>query len=214
MCRLVLSGVMAGVFAVVGWRFGVSITAIPPMVAAVSLTTLAAVDLRTYRLPDVLVLPATGGSVAAVALVSLGAGRPDALVAALVAALAYGGFMLTVHEISPASLGFGDVKLSPLLGLNVGWVAWMHGHTWNAVVGLVLQALLLSSLLGVVMGLSLVWLRRKGRQVLADPEQALSEPSGSRGVRQTAFPFAPALAAGTIVAMLLVQAPVLPPSIV
>lgn len=192
---------MAAVSMAVVARFGIDWTVVPPLVGGGALVTLATVDLQTYRLPDAITLPALGASLVAVSAVSFAVDRPDAIVSAVAAALGYGAVLWAAHELQPRGLGFGDVKLGPLLGLHLGWVADMFHGGWSAVFGLTAQALLLSCLMGVVMGLGVGWLRRRGRQVLPDPEPAEAVAVSTRLV-DTSFPFGPALAAGTLAALL------------
>ena len=202
-------------------RFDVGWTILPPLVAAASLVTLSAVDLRAYRLPDAISFPASGLSLVAIAAASVAIGRPGAIVSALVTALGIGGVLWVAHGFRPSGLGFGDVKLGPLLGLHLGWVAGTFHTGWTAVLGLAAQALLLSSLIGLAMGLVVGLLRRWGIDALPGPRRGL--PAGGTGaplshpgrrpparsrmrLRDTNFPFGPALAAGTLAAVLFSEA--------
>ena len=190
----------AGCVAVVA-RFDVGWTTIPPLAAAVSLVTLSAVDLRAYRLPDAITLPALAASLAAVAAESAAAGRAGTLVEAVAAALGYAAVLWVAHELRPGALGFGDVKLGLLLGLHLGWTAGAFGKGWAAVAGLAAQALLLSCLIGLGMALLLALLRRRGLDPLPDPDRGSDPASGVR-LLDTVFPFGPALASGTMIAVL------------
>ncbi len=192
---------MAALSAAVVARFGVGWNTIPPLVAAVSLTTLSAIDWRCGRLPDAVSLPASAASLAAIAAASMAAGRPGAIVAAVAAALGYGAVMWTAHELKPSSLGFGDVKLSPLLGLHIGWTAAASGQGWLAGATLVAQALVLSCLIGLVTGPVLTRFRRSLPQHLPDPGNGAA-PAPAARLLDTAFPFGPALAAGTMITVL------------
>lgn len=195
--ELVTKLVMAAIFVFVTARFGLGWEIIPPLVATSALVTLAVIDLRIYRLPDIIVVPATGISALVIVCASLAIGKPTAALAALVAGLCYGVLLWIVHEINPRGLGFGDVKLALLLGLHLGWTAAaLHGD-WFAVAGLVVQALLLSSIIGLVMGLIVAMLRYKGRNVLPDPDGS----AVATNVLSTGFPFGPALSAGTLLAI-------------
>ena len=60
----------------------------------------------------------------------------------------YSVFLLLMHLVYPAGLGFGDVKLAVLLGFVLGWVG---GSKLDAVRAVML-ALLIGSALGVVLG--------------------------------------------------------------
>ena len=198
-------------------RFGVGWNTIPPLVAAVSLVTLSVVDVRSGRLPDAITFPASAASLAAIGAASIATGRPGAIVAALAAAAGYGAVMWVAHELRPSGLGFGDVKLSPLLGLHIGWTAVTAGQGWSAVASLVAQALVLSCLIGLGIGSVHALLRRRRRKPPTDPcpipatpsapSSALSSapPSATR-LLDTAFPFGPALAAGTMIVVLLPEA--------
>lgn len=80
-------------------------------------------DLWTRRIPTGIVNPAT--LVGAVALAAT-AWRSGAMtrfgIAAATAAVAYAAFAL-LHLLNPGGLGYGDVRLSGLLGLFLGWLA-------------------------------------------------------------------------------------------
>ena len=196
---------MAFLLAAVVARFGVGWNTIPPLVAAVSLATLSVVDWRCGRLPDIITFPASIASLAAIGAASIATGRPGAIASAVAAALGYGAVMWVAHELRPSGLGFGDVKLGPLLGLHIGWTAATVHQDWWAVVGLAAQALLLSCLIGLAMGLVLALLRRRGLEPLPDSGRGPASPP-LVGLLDTAFPFGPALAAGTMIAVLFPEA--------
>ena len=195
----------AALLAAVVARFGVGWSMIPPLVAAVSLVTLSVVDVRSGRLPDAIVVPASASSLVAIGVASIATGRLGAIVAAIAAAAGYGAVMWIAHELRPSDLGFGDVKMSPLLGLHIGWAAAAFHRGWVAVVSLAAQALMLSCLIGLAMGLALGLRRRRGRQPRPGPGRVPVSPPRTR-LLDTAFPFGPALAAGTMIAVLFSEA--------
>ncbi|PFG34694.1 prepilin peptidase [Sanguibacter antarcticus] len=94
-------------------------------------TALAAgVDARTHRLPDVLVLPVYP-MLAAVLLVTAlvdadGGPAGRVVLAGLVAAAA----TALLHLVTPAGLGFGDVKLVPPLAALCAWDGWLGPMVW------------------------------------------------------------------------------------
>ena len=113
--------------------------------AAVALLVPAAVvDIEQHRLPDVWVAVAT-----AVLVVALATGpateQPLDGRQMFGGALAMGLPVLAMHLLSPASMGFGDVKAAAVLGAAVGTVDWRLGAV----------ALCLAALAGGVFGLSM-----------------------------------------------------------
>lgn len=73
---------------------------------------LVAVDVAEHRLPDAIVLPGYPVVLAAVLLDGWSRGIPST--EALLAGAAYGTVILLLHVLG--GMGFGDVKLAPLLG--------------------------------------------------------------------------------------------------
>jgi leader peptidase (prepilin peptidase)/N-methyltransferase len=133
---------------------------------------LSAIDLEHYRLPDAIVLPLY--PVTAVGLVFAGVVSGEwPLTAALVGAMSWliviGGLWLVSGG---RGMGFGDVKVSPVLGVTLGWVG----------LGSALVGLFAAFLLGAVVGLGLLVTRRAGRR--------------------SRLPFGPFLFAGTAVGVL------------
>ncbi|MEQ6900033.1 prepilin peptidase [Nocardioides sp. YIM 152588] len=118
---------------------------------------LALIDLDVRRLPDAIVGPAypvLGGLL-------LLAGDPGALLRALLGALALGAFYLAVWLLAPGGMGFGDVKLAPLVGALTAYLSW----------GTFLVGALGAFVLGALAGLLLI--------------------AGGRAGRRTAVPFGP-----------------------
>lgn len=91
---------------------------------AVASGLLVPLDLATYRLPDAIVGPAYPVLVGLLAVAAAVEGDWDRLLRALLGGLAVltGYFVLAL--VSPTSLGLGDVKLSGLLGVFLGWFGW------------------------------------------------------------------------------------------
>jgi leader peptidase (prepilin peptidase)/N-methyltransferase len=114
-----------------GWLFAAAV-AIPAALAA-------CIDVRSRRLPDRLVLLALAPPMAAT-IAEVSTGRALETVGAVaLGALAMGGPPFVTHALAPDSLGFGDVKLSIVMGAALG--------TWAPVLGVV--ALAAASLIAV-----------------------------------------------------------------
>jgi leader peptidase (prepilin peptidase)/N-methyltransferase len=140
---LVELGTGAG-FALMALRFGLSPVLPAFLLLAALAPALAVTDLRWRRLPDRLTLPAypaaalllAGGALA----VPGGAGHFLSALAGLVAAWLFFALLALIH---PAGLGWGDVKLSGVLGLYLGWLGAA------AVVAGLLGAFVLAALAGL-----------------------------------------------------------------
>ncbi|GAB3445348.1 hypothetical protein GCM10027517_26070 [Phycicoccus ginsengisoli] len=80
------------------------------------------IDADVHRLPDGLVLPAYPVLLVLVAVASAGMGQWQPLVRALACMAGLYALYFVLALVSPGSLGFGDVKLSGLIGLVLGWL--------------------------------------------------------------------------------------------
>jgi leader peptidase (prepilin peptidase)/N-methyltransferase len=165
---LVEAGTAAS-FAAVALRFGLS----APLPAYLYLTAvcvaLALIDLDVKRLPDVLTLPsyAVGGVLLGVASLH----HPHVLLRAALGAAAMFAIYFAICFAYPAGMGFGDVKLSGVLGLYTAWLGW---DVWGA-------GLVLGFFLGGFFGIGLILFKRGGRK--------------------TAVPFGPFMILGAFIAI-------------
>lgn len=167
-----VEAVCGALFAVLALRFGAD-PVLPAYLylAAVGLA-LALIDLDTRRLPDVLTLPSYVVVAGLLALgAALGSDSGD-LVRALLGGAAMYAVYFALCFAYPAGMGFGDVKLSGVLGLYTAWLGW---GAW--VVGV-----FTGFLLGALFGVALIAARRGGRK--------------------TAVPFGPFMLLGVLVAIL------------
>ena len=141
----------AALYAALGARFGFEATVLPFLVLFPSLLALAIIDLEHYRLPDRVVFPTFAAVLSGVVVGWMAGADEGSVVGAVVGAVGYCGAFLVLHLVSPAKLGFGDVKLAAVLGLGVGWVEPI----------LVFHAVLLASIAALVPALVLLVIRRK-----------------------------------------------------
>jgi leader peptidase (prepilin peptidase) / N-methyltransferase len=102
------------------------------------LIALAVIDVRTRRVPNKIVLPAT-----AIVLLAQIAIAPDRWFEWVIASLATFVVFLVAALLNPGGLGMGDVKLALLLGAALGWsvlAALIIGFLAAAAAGLVMIA--------------------------------------------------------------------------
>jgi leader peptidase (prepilin peptidase)/N-methyltransferase len=170
---LAAAGVTAAGFVAVGLRFGPS-PLLPALCYLVAVgVALALIDAVSKRLPDVLTLPSYP-----LALVMLGAAAPFIpngswhFTTALIGFAAGGAFYVLLAVIYPSGIGWGDVKLSGLLGLYLGWFG---ARTWFA-------GLLGGFVLAAVTGIALI--------------------AVGRATRKSQLPFGPFMLAGALAAIL------------
>ena len=158
----------AALLGLAGWKFGVSSITLAAWVLLLSLITLAFIDYDTQLLPDSITLPLLWLGL----LFNLNTGFTDlnsavlgAIFGYVILWLVYWMFKLVTGK---EGMGYGDFKLLAALG---AWFGWQ----------LLPAIILISSLLGAVIGIGLMLLKQKNRN--------------------TAIPFGPFLAIGGIMAL-------------
>jgi leader peptidase (prepilin peptidase)/N-methyltransferase len=114
---------------------------------------LLAVDARTHRLPNRIVLPTLAAVLMLVLIDAAASGGTSNLVRALLGMLILGGFYAALHLLSHAGMGGGDVKLAAVIGLVLGW------HGWQALAVGAASAFVL----GALYAITLIALRRADR---------------------------------------------------
>lgn len=192
--------VTASLFVLVAVEYGIDWLALPPLVLVVALVALSTIDIEVYRLPNRLVFPAVAVSAVVMSAIAVAIDRPEVLPRAAAGAAGYFLLLFAAHLVSPRGLGFGDIKLSLLLGLHLGWTAGVTYRGWAPVVRLVVHALLIGCVIGVVVGLLVAVLRRGGRDLVPDPLADVETPPAR--LLHNSFPFGPALAAATMLLVL------------
>lgn len=160
------------IFAGIGWRFGISWTGIGEALLAAGMVILGFIDLDHMLLPRrVVYITLTLVALAFVAGAVAGSQWHRLAVAAISAVVPWALFF-TINYIAPKALGFGDVRLALLIGFGLGWLG----------AGYAFLGFILASVLGSIVGLTLIALGKAGRR--------------------TQVPFGTFLATGTVVAAL------------
>jgi leader peptidase (prepilin peptidase)/N-methyltransferase len=136
------------------------------------LVALSLIDLETKLLPNRIVYPSVVAGVVLVAIVAAAGPGIDEWVRGIAAMAVSALAFFVIALIAPAGMGMGDVKLSALIGLYLGYFSW----------GRVFLGFFLAFLAGAVVGIGLMIAGRAGRK--------------------TAIPFGPFMALGAIIATL------------
>jgi leader peptidase (prepilin peptidase)/N-methyltransferase len=148
-----------------GWRIAPALWLIPVGVAV------AVIDLRTLIVPTRIVWPALAVAVLLGTAAAAIEGEWSWLLTALVGAASLAGPLFAIWFIHPRGMGFGDVRLSVLLGWTVGFYAGTR-----PVAGLVVAVLCLTiaSLAGILLGVVALGARGRKAQVPFGPALVLS----------------------------------------
>jgi leader peptidase (prepilin peptidase)/N-methyltransferase len=144
----------AALFAALGARFAHSWALPAYLVLGAGLIAISAIDLEHYIIPNRIVYPL---GIAAVPLLALGAGLDGdwgAFARALIGAVCAFAALFVIHVASPRGMGFGDVRLSFVLGLYLGYLGALD----------VMFGLFLGFAYGAVVGVALMAVRKRGRR--------------------------------------------------
>ena len=144
----------AALYAAAAVRFGADWALPAYFVFFASLAAITVIDLQQQIIPNRIVYPTIFASVPLLAVAALAGSGWDAFVRALIGGSLAWLSLFVVHLVSPGGMGFGDVRLSFILGLFLGWIGYGH----------VFVGMFLGFMLGAVVGGGLVVVRRKSRQ--------------------------------------------------
>jgi leader peptidase (prepilin peptidase)/N-methyltransferase len=164
-----LAGALIGGAVGLDWPLLFLLPLVPVSVA------LAFVDLHTHLLPTRIIWPTLAATVALAGVAALADGDPRALVRAVVGGVAVFAVFHALWWVHPAGMGYGDVRLSAVVGFVLGYVGW------SALLVGVYGAFLVFAVLGAVRALV-----RRDRSVLRTP-----------------LPFGPFLLAGALAGVVL-----------
>ncbi|MDP2882714.1 MAG: A24 family peptidase [Azonexus sp.] len=138
--------------AYVAWHFGPTLQAAGALILVWALIALAAIDLDTQLLPDSITLPLLWLGLA-LNLWGAYADLPSAVVGAMLGYLAlWSVFWLFKLATGKEGMGYGDFKLLAALG---AWLGWQ----------MLPAIILLSSVVGAIVGITLIVATRHGRNV-------------------------------------------------
>ena len=146
------SGVLG---AAVGLRLGMSWDLLVGLPLVPVLVLLSYIDWRTTFLPTRIIAPSYAVAVVTIVVAGLASGGHDGLLRAAIGWAVYGGFFFAFWFVFPGGWGYGDVRLSGVLGLVLGYLGWSELY-----VG-VMAGVLLGGIGGALLGLVHRSLRRR-----------------------------------------------------
>jgi leader peptidase (prepilin peptidase)/N-methyltransferase len=144
----------AGLFAGVAARIGFSWTLPAYLVLAAGLLALACTDMEHLLLPKRIVYPVLGLVGVLLVVAAAITGHWHNLLVAGISGAVWFVIFFAMNAISPRSLGFGDVRLAPVLGLALGWLGVRY----------VLLGFFAANLIGAIIGIALIASKRMTRQ--------------------------------------------------
>lgn len=144
----------AGAGALLGWSLGAdwALLFLVPLVPV--LVALAVVDWRTKLLPTWVIARTYAALVPLVLLVGLVSGEWDDVVRAFWGWLITGGLYFVLWFVNSSGLGYGDVRLSGVIGICLGHLGW------GELLAGVYSAFILGGVLGALLALAKVVDRR------------------------------------------------------
>ena len=144
----------AGLFAGMAARFGFSWSLPAYLVLAAGLLALACIDLEHLLLPKRIVYPVFILVTALLLMAAIATHHWHDLLVAGLCGIAWFVVFFAMNAISPRVLGFGDVRLAPVLGLALGWLGVRY----------VLLGFFAANLIGAVIGIALIATKQMSRQ--------------------------------------------------
>lgn len=143
----------AALFAGAAARLGYNATLVSVLVFLAGLLALALIDLEHLKLPKGVVYVTLYGVAASLLVQAAFTGQWHRLLVAALCAVGWFALFLALNLASPRYLGFGDVRLAPVLGLELGWLG----------VNYVILGFFAANLIGSVIGVALIATKRLRR---------------------------------------------------
>ena len=118
-----------------------------------SLLALALIDVEHLTLPKKVIYPSMLGLTVFLLLAALIDQEWHRFLVAVICSAGWFVFFFLINLVSPRALGFGDVRLAPMLGLGLGWMGIRY----------VILGFFIANLVGALIGLTLIALKKMKR---------------------------------------------------
>ncbi len=116
---IAIAALMAALFALLVYRIGLEARLVPALILTALVVPAAIIDLNHRIIPDLINLPG-----AVLVFFAAGLAQPDRFVELLLGGLLCFLFLFLAWKVNPAGMGLGDVKMSLMIGLGLGWYAF------------------------------------------------------------------------------------------
>ena len=143
----------AGLFAGVAGRVGFNWDLPALLIFTASLLALASIDLELLIIPKSIVYVTLVALIVAFIVAAAETGQWHRLLIAGFCAAGWFVVFFVLNAISPRVLGFGDVRLAPVLGLTLGWLGIRY----------VFLGFFAANLLGAIVGVTLIAMKKMSR---------------------------------------------------
>ncbi len=144
----------AALFAGTAARFGYDWVLPALLVLLAGLLALSIIDVESLILPKAIVWPLSLMVAALLVLASAATGEWHNLLVGVICGAAWFVLFYAMFAVSPRLLGFGDVRLAPVLGLSLGWLGWRY----------VVLGFFAANVVGAAVGIGLIVTHRMTRQ--------------------------------------------------
>jgi len=144
----------AALFAGLAARLGYDWALPAYLVLFAGLLALSVIDVETLLLPRAIVWPLSIAVTALFVLAAAITGQWHDLLVGAISGASWFAVFYAMNLASPRVLGYGDVRLAPVLGLALGWLGWRY----------VLLGFFAANLIGAVIGIALIASKRISRQ--------------------------------------------------
>jgi leader peptidase (prepilin peptidase)/N-methyltransferase len=118
-----------------------------------SLLALSCIDLELLVLPKKIIYPTLVLVALLLVMASAATHDWDRLLTGAICAAGWFVVFFLMNFASPRVLGFGDVRLAPLLGLALGWLGWRY----------LVLGFFSANVIGAVIGIALIVMKRMKR---------------------------------------------------
>lgn len=148
--ELTCCGLFAGTAARFGYRW--DLPAFLTLFAG--LLALSCIDIERMLLPKKIVYPLTVSVALLLLIAAVETGKWHEYFVGIACGLGWFAVFMLMYLVSPRFLGFGDVRLSLILGLSLGWLG----------IGYVLLGFFSANLVGAIVGIALIAAKRLNRE--------------------------------------------------